>query len=131
MSTFNHPVQGRNARRSLTFVLLVTFLVSRLLFPVKGEQKTVALQQEKSFAHLPNDSTPHTKKNQEQQVSSAFEPQNLIIPMLIAFGVYKLYEMNNTPELKRQRAEQAKYEREQARFAEEILQDRIRRDNAR
>lgn len=50
--------------------------------------------------------------------------------MLIAFGVYKIYEMNNTPELKRQRAEQAEYEREQARFAEEIFQDRIRRDNA-
>jgi len=131
MSTFNHPVQGRNARRSLTFVLLVTFLVSRLLFPVKGEKKMVALQREKSVTHSPIDTLPNSKNPKEQQVSSAFEPQNLIIPMLIAFGVYKIYEMNNTPELKRQRAEQADYQRQQARFAEERLQDRIRRDNAR
>lgn len=61
MSSFNHPVQGRSARRALTFVLLITFLVSRLLFPVKGEDKMVALQQGKSVTHLPIDSIPNTK----------------------------------------------------------------------
>lgn len=130
MSTFNHLVQGCSARRVLTFVLLITFLVSRLLFPVKGEEKMMALQQKKSVTHSPIDTLLNSKNPKEQQVSNAFEPQNLIIPMLIAFGVYKLYEMNNTPELKRQRAEQVEYEREQRYFHEQRLQDRIRRDNA-
>jgi hypothetical protein len=101
------------------------------LFPVKGEEKMITLQQKNSATHSPIDTLPNSKSPKEQQVSSAFEPQNLIIPLLIAFGVYKLYEMNNTPELKRQRAEQADYEREQRYFHEQRLQDRIRRDNAR
>ena len=91
----------------------------------------MALQQKKSVTHSPIGTLPNSKNPKEQQVSNAFEPQNLIIPLLIAFGVYKLYEMNNTPELKRQRAEYAKYEREQRYFDEQRFQERIRRENAR
>ncbi len=131
MSTFNHPIQGRNARRSLTFVLLVTFLVSRLLFPVKGEEKTIALQQEKSATHLPIDSIPNTKKPKEQQVSSAFEPQNLIIPMLLAFGVYQLYNMNDDPVAKRQRIESGRAQAERDRQWERYNDERRLRELSR